>query len=78
MTEIIMNKATNSLEPLGEKRSAGKNKFECRTMTNELEAWQSSERNNRTSCEYLYSNKATPVAQSEAISDRLRKPRRNN
>jgi len=73
-----MKKASNSLDPLGEKHSAGRTNLNVVTTTKEPDAWQSWESNDRTSCEYFYSDKATPVAQSEAISERLRNPRRNN
>ena len=77
--ESFIWKVTNSLNPLGEKRSsAGKINLNVGTTTKELETWQSWESNDRTSCEYLYCDKATPVAQGKAISDRLRNPRRYN
>jgi len=78
VTEIIFKKATNSLNPLGEKRSVGNINLNVGTTTRGLEAWQSQESNDRTSCEYLYSEKATPVTQSEAMSERLRNPGRKN
>jgi len=43
-----MSKATNSFEPLGEKRSAGKINLRVGAATKELEAWQSWENNDRT------------------------------
>jgi len=71
-----MSKATNSLEPLGEKRLAGKINLSVGAASKQLEAWQSWESNDMQNYgEYLYGDKATPVARSEAISDRLRNPR---
>jgi len=43
-----MSKATNSLESLGEKRSARKINLSVGAATKELEAWQSWESNDRT------------------------------
>jgi len=52
---------------------SGKINLNVGTTTKELEAWQSWETKDRPS-EYLYSDKATPVAQSEAISGTIKKP----
>jgi len=43
-----MSKATNGLEPLGEKRSAGKINLSVGAASKQLEAWQSWESNDRT------------------------------
>ena len=75
VTEIIITKATNSLE---REALSGKNKFECRRSEQGTRSMAALGKQRQNYGEYLYSDRATPVARSEAISDRLRKPRTNN